>query len=106
MRGSIEAMGVVGGHWRSPNHSAREFFHWIAEARHTAHGLVFDFGGTTSQAIARYRSGVPAEDCGGADELSNGNGSLMLILQVAYSDVPELIQRVQEFSALTHAHER
>src|SRR4051794_24472175 len=43
---------------------------------------LFDIGNTTSAAIRRLQSGTPAEEAGGTDEHSNGNGSLMRILPI------------------------
>jgi ADP-ribosylglycohydrolase len=85
-----------------------EFSAWLNSARHTPYGSVFDVGNATSQAIRRFDSGTPATQCGGSEEWSNGNGSLMRILPVAlaFGDDPDLVEKVSEMSALTHAHER
>lgn len=85
-----------------------EFARWVAEGQHTAHGKVFDIGIATRAAIRHYQNGKPAGQCGGADEYSNGNGSLMRILPVAlaFPNDPDLIEKAAAISALTHAHER
>lgn len=107
-----EALNRLTERWQAggydPEAVMREFVHWVAEARHTPHGKVFDIGSATSQAIARYPSGVPWRQCGGMNEFSNGNGSLMRILPVAlaYPDDPDLIRKASDISALTHAHVR
>lgn len=100
--------GLTGAGGYDPEAVMREFVHWVAEARHTPHGEVFDIGSATSQAIARYQSGVPWRQCGGMDEFSNGNGSLMRILPVAlaYPDDPDLTRKASDISVLTHAHGR
>lgn len=85
-----------------------EFVAWMAEGRHTPHGEVFDIGNATRAAISRAQAGTPPLQCGGSDEWSNGNGSLMRILPVAlaHADDPDLVERASEISSLTHAHER
>lgn len=92
----------------SPVAAMEEFSAWLNDAMHTPHGSVFDIGNATSQAVRRFDSGTPATQCGGSEEWSNGNGSLMRILPVAlaFGDDPELIDKASEMSALTHAHER
>ncbi|MDP4583319.1 MAG: ADP-ribosylglycohydrolase family protein [Verrucomicrobiales bacterium] len=86
----------------------KEFVQWFVAAKHTPHGEVFDIGGATRAAIRSYESGVPALECGGESESSNGNGSLMRILPIALAaaDEPDLVELASTFSSLTHAHER
>jgi ADP-ribosylglycohydrolase len=71
---------------------------------------VFDIGGTTWGGLARIRKGVPAEQAGDTDEMSNGNGSLMRILPLAlrFSREPadRLLQLAGRASAITHRHPR
>ena len=54
--------------------------------------------------------GEPLEFCGGRSESSNGNGSLIRILPLAYylknTESLEKIRIIEEVSALTHAHKR
>ena len=59
------------------------FVRWMNEGIWTAHGDVFDMGGTTCTALMRIAKGMPAEQAGGLHEDSNGNGSLMRILPAA-----------------------
>lgn len=86
------------------------FRRWYDEAWWTAHGKVFDIGGTTRMAIIDYRICTDASTSGRCDDRSNGNGSLMRIqpasayLAGATSD--DRIRRAGEASALTHAHIR
>ncbi|RYD71075.1 MAG: ADP-ribosylglycohydrolase family protein [Verrucomicrobiaceae bacterium] len=86
------------------------FVRWEAQAYWTPHGRVFDIGIATSQALSRIANGVPAEAAGGADEFSNGNGSLMRILPVALwfatSPTATLLDAVHRASSLTHRHPR
>lgn len=66
---------------------------------------LFDMGLTTSEAIINFDCGKPALECGGKGERSNGNGSLMRILPLAY--LPDVTyEEIENVSALTHAHMR
>ncbi len=89
---------------------AQSFYRWYHEGYWTATGEVFDIGNTTFLAIADYKRGVPPLQAGGKSEYSNGNGSLMRILPMAYCykkwAFPELISRTHEVSCITHAHLR
>ncbi len=72
------------------------FQSWLHEGDFTVEGKVFDVGGTTSTAIS-HRKG---ED----GQWSNGNGSLMRIVPLAF--LPDVSRgQVESVSALTHAHE-
>lgn len=94
----------------SLNDIANSFWRWYQEGYWTASGEVFDIGNTTFLAIADYKRGVPPVQSGGKSENSNGNGSLMRILPMAYLfkkwDFPELICRTHQVSCITHAHLR
>lgn len=69
---------------------------WKTEGKFTADGVMFDIGWTTSQAIS--------QGFGLTDISSNGNGSLMRIIPLAF--VPGITdEEVREVSALTHGHE-
>ena len=89
---------------------ANSFWRWYNESYWTASGEVFDIGNTTFLAIADFQRGVPPLQAGGSSENSNGNGSLMRILPIAYCyknlSFPELISRTHQISCLTHAHLR
>ncbi len=86
------------------------FRRWYDDAWWTAHGSVFDIGGTTRRAIIDYRINRDATSCGPSDDRSNGNGSLMRLLPasayLAGAASGERIRRAGEASALTHAHLR
>jgi len=70
--------------------------------------LLFDIGITTQNAVQNFLNGVPLENCGGSDIRSNGNGSLMRMLPIAfYVKDFEFIDRynvVKKYSSLTHSH--
>ena len=90
------------------------FFRWADEGYRTPYGEVFDIGGATQNALARYGRGTPALECGGAGKRDNGNGSLMRILPMALylhktmgADFPSQAAAyplIDNASALTHAH--
>ncbi|MFH7029032.1 MAG: ADP-ribosylglycohydrolase family protein [Heteroscytonema crispum UTEX LB 1556] len=89
---------------------ANSFWRWYKNAYWTPRGELFDIGTTTHEAIMRLKQGIAPVDAGGRVEHSNGNGSLMRILPMAYCHktvaFPELISRVHEVSCITHAHGR
>ena len=86
------------------------FRRWYDEAWWTAHGKVFDIGGTTRMAIIDYRICTDASTSGRCDDHCNGNGSLMRILPVsaylAGTASEDRIRRAGDASAVTHAHIR
>jgi ADP-ribosylglycohydrolase len=89
---------------------ALSFWRWYKQAYWTPRGEIFGIGETTHAAMMRINQGVPPLEAGGTSEMSNGNGSLMRILPMAYYhktlDFGELISRVHEVSCITHAHVR
>lgn len=70
------------------------FRQWLYNAEYTVDNVVFDVGNTTARALR----------CGkGEDsEYSNGNGSLMRILPLAFTNAED--ELIGEVSAITHAH--
>ncbi|MBD2496036.1 ADP-ribosylglycohydrolase family protein [Nostoc sp. FACHB-280] len=89
---------------------ALSFWRWYKQAYWTPRGEIFGIGQSTHAAIMRINQGVPPLEAGGTSEMSNGNGSLMRTLPMAYChktlDFPELISRVHQVSCITHAHVR
>ncbi|MBD2294066.1 ADP-ribosylglycohydrolase family protein [Anabaena sphaerica FACHB-251] len=89
---------------------ANSFYRWYGEGYWGAHNRVFDIGGTTRQAIMDWHHGALPLKAGGTSESSNGNGSLMRILPMAYFyqtlSFRELIERVHQVSCITHGHLR
>ena len=69
------------------------FREWLFDGRYTIDG-VFDYGGTTFRAL---ESGV-----GESDVESNGNGSLMRTVPLAFTDASD--EDIERVSAITHAH--
>jgi ADP-ribosylglycohydrolase len=92
------------------NDIAERFVKWRFEGYWTPFGEAFDVGTTTDSAVRRLRDGVSPLASGDAAEESNGNGSLMRILPVAFAvrnlGAPERFRVVDEVSAITHAHPR
>ncbi|OUM68067.1 hypothetical protein PIROE2DRAFT_58353 [Piromyces sp. E2] len=94
------------------NDMADKFCLWLFNAEYTATNLVFDVGMTTRKALNDYViNKKDAINCGETDIYSNGNGSLMRILPIAFycfykekSD-EEILTIVKNTSCITHAHE-
>jgi len=89
---------------------AHKFCKWLYEAYWTPYGRTFGVGNTTRQAISRLRKGVKPDEAGGKSEYSNGNGSLMRILPLAYylenAEIPKRFEIIHRVSSITHAHLR
>lgn len=86
---SIRALGCV------DVDDLREWFRaWINGGAYAIDGAVFDFGNTTAHALA--------EGHGCAGERDNGNGSLMRIAPLAFTDASDA--DIRAISAITHAH--
>ena len=86
------------------------FVAWLDEGRWAAHGVAFDVGNATRNAIMLYRSGGDWRTCGQAHENDNGNGSLMRLMPMSCwlfgAPLEEQVRLAGEASALTHAHLR
>ncbi len=93
-----------------PEDLAQRFVAWLKKGHLTPFGQAIGFGRTTTEAIWRYLSGAQALLCGGKDERSNGNGSLMRILPVAifytWHPLEAMLEAVHQASKMTHAHPR
>ena len=87
------------------------FYYWLKDAKYTPYGEVFDAGRTCIKSIISFSKGYDISECGQKDEYSNGNGSLMRILLIAYYcyynklKEEEIFEVVKNVSSLTHAHE-
>lgn len=71
------------------------FRKWLYEAQYTPDGKVFDVGNATAKALEQ------GYGCYG--ERDNGNGSLMRIAPLAFTNATD--QQIEEVSTITHAHE-
>ncbi len=72
----------------------RSFRRWFDEGAYTPDGTVFDYGGTTAEAL-RLGHGL-------SGKWDNGNGSLMRIAPLAFCEATD--DEVRAASAVTHAH--
>lgn len=87
------------------------FYEWLKDGKFTPYGEVFDAGRTCIQAIINFSKGYEWRECGLNDKMSNGNGSLMRMLPLAYycyykkASLEEIYEIVKNASSLTHAHE-
>ncbi len=91
-------------------HIAKLFVRWKNEAYWTAHDNRFDIGNTTAGALNLFNKIKNPLSCGSTGERSNGNGSLMRIMPLAFytknSSVMERFRIIKEVSSITHAHIR
>lgn len=71
------------------------FMLWIDEDDFNCNGYLFDIGNATRNAL---QTGTPQ-----TSEYSNGNGSLMRILPLAFTDCTD--DEIRAVSAITHGHE-
>lgn len=89
---------------------ADNFVKWRYESFWTPYGIVFDIGISTTKAIIEYKNLKDPRKSGNDDERSNGNGSLMRILPLAFYFKNENIENrflaIKEVSSITHAHIR
>ena len=92
------------------NDIAEKFIKWYREGYWTPYGKAFDIGRTTRIAIKNLIKGISPEKAGPSDEKSNGNGSLMRILPVAFYvknlDLEEQFEITHKVSSITHGHPR
>ncbi|MDD7363758.1 MAG: ADP-ribosylglycohydrolase family protein, partial [Firmicutes bacterium] len=77
-----------------PKDIRKKFEEWLYKAKFTSNNEVFDVGNTTREAI-ELGFGID-------DFYANGNGSLMRILPLAFTDATD--NEIKEISAITHAH--
>ena len=87
------------------------FVKWYKFGHWSAHGKLFDIGGTTRHSLNRIVKGDSAYFSGDFFEEDNGNGSLMRILPLAFflekeEDLDYIYTKVKEVSSITHAHFR
>lgn len=91
---------------------ALKFAAFKNHAQYTPEREVFDIGNTTARAIDKFEENHDdPTTCGLNDINSNGNGSLMRILPIAYYAVAkklkdfEVLELVKKISSITHAHD-
>jgi len=88
----------------------RRFLSWYQEGYWTPFGRPFDIGNSTHRAMERLGRRAGPDSSGDTDEMSNGNGSLMRTIALAFAtaslDIEKRFRTVHEVSAITHAHPR
>lgn len=88
----------------------KSYLAWFDEGHWSADGKTFGSGGTTRAALKKIREGHPAKGAGRTDPESNGNGSLMRILPLAFyldrikADQHDVWRYVAQSSSITHGH--
>lgn len=89
---------------------ADKFVKWFEDGLWTPYGYAFDYGRITAAAIHRLAEGIDPLKSGLTDEYSNGNGSLMRTLPLAFylENLPqqEQFEITHKVSSITHAHPR
>lgn len=89
---------------------AERFCKWYQYNYWSATGTMFDIGVSTRNAIDKMLKGISPLLSGEANDYSNGNGSLMRILPLAFYLKNKAIEQrfsiVKEVSSITHAHIR
>lgn len=93
------------------NDIASKFVKWYKTGYWGARDELFDIGNTTRISLQRVYLGEDPKFSGEFFEESNGNGSLMRILPLAYfllkeNSIQRRYQKVKEVSSITHAHFR
>lgn len=90
-----------------PHDQMKKYISWYSDGYYSTRDKCFDIGITVSRALRLYAvSSAPY--CGGTDEYSSGNGSLMRLAPIAmyfHSDHKKLIEYAALSSKTTHASE-
>ena len=86
----------------------QKFANYWSDGYWTPYGEMFDIGIATSEAIRRYKIGLPKEEWGGKGEYDNGNGALMRIAPLAFTLCYEssFIKRKEEIERIAHVTHR
>ncbi|WP_186578004.1 ADP-ribosylglycohydrolase family protein [Aquibacillus kalidii] len=77
----------------------------------TPYGETFDIGVSTSEAISKFKNGVPASNCGGTSEYENGNGAIMRISPLVFLlhnefSFEKKVELIKQYTEITHSHPR
>ena len=111
---ALDAMCREGWKW---DDIMNNFADWLENGKYTPTGESFDVGRTCLHAILRYCRDGDSKKCGGIDERSNGNGSLMRINPFVLWATMTFLNHsndgywlwmgcIKRASELTHAHDR
>jgi ADP-ribosyl-[dinitrogen reductase] hydrolase len=88
---------------------SRRLLNWYEHGYMAVDNVVFDVGIQTSRALRAIMGGTPIERAAPAEEMNNGNGSLMRVLPLVLWHTgtdDELIEDAADQSIPTHAHAR
>lgn len=92
------------------NNFAEKICAWLYEGYWTPFGQAFGIGATTWSAINKLKGGVSPLESGETGEYSNGNGSLMRILPIAFYLIEKeedyQFKVIHQLSSITHRHIR
>lgn len=93
-----------------PQDFGERLVRWFDHGYLAAHGTSFGSGGTTREALARIRSGVPASEAGFGAEHNLSNGALMRALPAALIRPLHSRDQLRELATaqarVTHSHPR
>jgi len=95
---------------------ADRFVGWLKRGEYTPFGYAYDIGNGCMTGIDMFRRTGDPYTSGGADQMNNGNGSLMRIMPIClYSylmnkngnwSIDECIEAIHDVSGITHRHLR
>ncbi|MCQ2203815.1 MAG: ADP-ribosylglycohydrolase family protein [Bacteroidales bacterium] len=80
-----------------------KYWEWWNNGDNCSLNNPFGLGGCVYKSMSRFEKGIDIELCGCVDEDENGNGSLMHILPLAFTNFSD--DEIRKASAVTHAHE-
>ena len=92
-----------------PEDFGRCLLAWGDTGAYAVDGVVFDVGGTTSQALANLRKGVPATRAGPTGTYTQANGAIMRVLPLALwhkGSVGALVYDAHVQTLVTHGNAR
>ena len=92
------------------NDISKKFIDWYDNGLWTPFDESYDIGRATRDAIKNLKKGIEPQNAGPNDEYSNGDGSLMYILPVAFyvrkMDFKKQMNITHDISSITHGHPR
>lgn len=86
---------------------AERLMAWLARGDYCIDSVVFEYGVQTTRALAAFRDGVPAKECGPRGERQNGNGALMRVLPIALwwkGSAEDMVALARRSCLPTHGH--
>jgi len=101
----IDSLGTCGS--LDLDDLSERLMRWLARGEYCVESVVFEYGVQTARALAAFREGVPAAECGPKGERHNGNGALMRVLPIAlwwHGDDASLVAQARRSCLPTHGH--